>query len=978
MAAVDRKRLSIQDFSPEMQDSLRALDLDGSGSVDSRELARAAEAYRSVQARAKRLNRMLAFGAVVLMLTLAAFSGLVFAVVEMTKESRVSESGVLMVKGSNETVKTSQVLNKSTMCSQLGDEVFRDMRYLEVTSPTGSTVSLNILGWARMPEDHSLHGTVVVIVTQVGTVTIDGSELAFEDSVAPFFSKAGFSVSSTGRRLQGLYKVAAFLNSIESIEDGCGHVSYNLPTIPNSFYARGTGYARCVVQGEDRCANNQMGDSVKYHNGEAFASYSTEVWGNGEASKQMTRNIYDHIDASQHHYTIDTATHRFEYQQDKVDKTLSYCSKGSYESGSVQSFLEKVEDFTYDGMTTVPFVGGEGRKFTIYAEGHPNFEIIDQFDAPTGEYQVRAMYAEGYWHVFSKIEHNKIYDIIEDFPGNCPHSASPFGVPGTRKVTGPFPVSQDMTLEAAHQNWENQEMSGEDEETLPDSVRNAAINDLGLNYESYETLTQEWPNATYVLTTPSGETAKSAEELELLYKALVDKKMNVYFRIQDEIAAKRTNEAGDALVPADLEGEEAEVESRRDLQESVSRRDLQGAGQITLSWNMLSINKNLGVASTNPKWTNGNFGVVLMCACFKKSANINSKTKRWNLWNWKVSFLAKRCGYSAANSAQYTAYIFLLVATSKAGLGLGDHDGGYIKVYTKLVQLLPAGGPSGFGLKISASAWADWGPKNGGGVDVMFSIKIMGSHILIESCTTRVRLWLYQVLPYIQITGGVSSQRRIFEYVNMAREQFLIGKITVFFAKWAVLASLAFWLTGTVSVMTKQSGSNHSKFVTKHLRTKSIYVWACCGLTYRQVYHINFSFNIKMKLKVAVFWFGLVDKDFDDSGWGRLGSGNTKNTRGSGCHDCSYYMKKYGSKKLIYRKKYSCKGLAKSAKMLCKANLTSGSHNKSSPPTCKHNKQGCSFADWCNRNNWGDDDGTENTSSGWDGDHWQCNKADGP
>ena len=41
-------------------------------------------------------------------------------------------------------------------------------------------------------------------------------------------------------------------------------------------------------------------------------------------------------------------------------------------------------------------------------------------------------------------------------------------------------------------------MSGEDEADLPDSVRNAAINDLGLNYESYETLTQEWPNATNV------------------------------------------------------------------------------------------------------------------------------------------------------------------------------------------------------------------------------------------------------------------------------------------------------------------------------------------------------------------------------------------------------------------------------------------------------------------------------------------------
>ena len=74
--------------------------------------------------------------------------------------------------------------------------------------------------------------------------------------------------------------------------------------------------------------------------------------------------------------------------------------------------------------------------------------------------------------------------------------------------------------------------SGEDEGDLPDSVMNAAINDLGLNYESLQSLTQEWPNATFVLTTPSGESAKSVQELEDLYKALVDKKMIVYYRAQ--------------------------------------------------------------------------------------------------------------------------------------------------------------------------------------------------------------------------------------------------------------------------------------------------------------------------------------------------------------------------------------------------------------------------------------------------------------
>ena len=83
-----------------------------------------------------------------------------------------------------------------------------------------------------------------------------------------------------------------------------------------------------------------------------------------------------------------------------------------------------VPDFTYDGMTTVPLEGGEGRKFTIYADGHPNFEIVDQFDAAAGTYQIRAMYSKGHWHVFSTVQHNKVCDIIEDFPAGETASSS--------------------------------------------------------------------------------------------------------------------------------------------------------------------------------------------------------------------------------------------------------------------------------------------------------------------------------------------------------------------------------------------------------------------------------------------------------------------------------------------------------------------------------------------------------------------------
>ena len=963
MAAVDRKRLSIQDFSPEMQDSLRALDLDGSGSVDSRELARAAEAYRSVQARAKRLNRMLAFGAVVLMLTLAAFSGLVFAVVEMTKESRVSDSGVLMVKGSNETVKTSQVLNKSTMCSQLGDEIFRDMRYLEVTSPTGATVSLNILGWARMPEDHSLHGTVVVIVTQVGTVTIDGSELAFEDSVAPFFSKAGFSVSSSGRRLQGLYKVAAFLNSIESIEDGCGHVSYNLPQIPNSFYAAGTQYHPCTKGGVDRCANNQMGDSVKYHNGEAFASHSTEVWGNGDASKQMTRNIYDHIDASQHHYTIDTATHRMEYQQDATDKTLSYCEKGAYESGNSASFLEKVEDFTYDGMTTVPFVGGEGRKFTIYAAGHPNYEIIDQFNSASGQYEIRAMYTEGAWTVFSTVQHNKVYDIITDFPGACPHADSPFGVPGTRKVNGPFPVSQDMELDEAHNNWHVQDFD-DMEADLPDSVKNAAINDLGLNYETYETLTNEWPNATYTLTTPAGESASSVEELEQLYKAIVDKKMTEYHRIQNQ-QDSRSNESGE-LVTGQPESE------------SEGRRDLQGAGILSVGYNLTSIGGWMGLTSVSPKYSNAKAGVLLLTLCFKKRnakgqfISVNVKDKRWDWRNWNFGVLIKRCAWSTTAHNKAIPKFFVLISTGKTPTSIGTHTGGYIKVIYLLGKLIPCG-PAGFGVKLSVSITVDWGSS---GFEGSISMKIMVSHVAIEEQSYSVRQFIYDYLPYILITGGVSNQRRVFEYTKMSNSYFLNGKITVYFVLCGFVASICVWVTGSVAVQGYQTSiSNHDKFISKHLRKGGIYQWACCGMDYRWVAHYNFAANLKIKLKVAFWWFGLVNKTWDDGGWGRLGAGTVRHWHGTSCDDCHYYRKKWhgGKGSGVWRKKYTCKGLAKNAKMLCKEALGGSSKNKGGPPSC--HSGGCSFDDWCDV--WGDDDGTDNDSSGHDG-HYQCDAPDGP
>ena len=49
-------------------------------------------------------------------------------------------------------------------------------------------------------------------------------------------------------------------------------------------------------------------------------------------------------------------------------------------------------------------------------------------------------------------------------------------------------------------------------------------------------------------------------------------------------------------------------------------------------------------------------------------------------------------------------------------------------------------------------------------MSVSVTVKFTLSHGVVENCTTSVKNWLYQLLPYVSITGGVFTARRIFEY----------------------------------------------------------------------------------------------------------------------------------------------------------------------------------------------------------------------
>merc|ERR1711988_478579 len=147
-----------------------------------------------------------------------------------------------------------------------------------------------------------------------------------------------------------------FLNSIEGIEDGCGHVSYNLPVVPNKFRAEATTYEACSWADEDRCEGKNMGDSIHYHEGEAFTGYPSTILGDGARGVQMAVNTYNHIDASQKHITIDHPTGQRSYQQDAKDWTVAYCDEISSSNDKTRdgNLFDNVESFSYEGMATIP------------------------------------------------------------------------------------------------------------------------------------------------------------------------------------------------------------------------------------------------------------------------------------------------------------------------------------------------------------------------------------------------------------------------------------------------------------------------------------------------------------------------------------------------------------------------------------------------------------------------------------------------
>jgi hypothetical protein len=111
-------------------------------------------------------------------------------------------------------------------------------------------------------EVYSRHGTVVVIYTPLGEITLDGDALSFHEALSGAFSRAGFIIDANGRRLLGVVEMLGFFKMIRSAAnsssaggDSLSTHSGQLPIAPPVTY-----YAE--VQETEMC-QNEVGASTR-------------------------------------------------------------------------------------------------------------------------------------------------------------------------------------------------------------------------------------------------------------------------------------------------------------------------------------------------------------------------------------------------------------------------------------------------------------------------------------------------------------------------------------------------------------------------------------------------------------------------------------------------------------------------------------------------------------------------------------------
>jgi hypothetical protein len=336
-----------------------------------------------------------------------------------------------------------------------------------------------------------------------------------------------------------------FIKSITEVSDACGFaadIDWDIPS--TQIHSRSTVYFSCTGDHEEKCEElRPTPGALASAFGQEWAVAHRETIAAGEAERQEF--VFPAKASYMKHVTItnkdeDGLTTHFKWQENLASGEKVHCvdeeekanQDTSVEDGNkaiVQpGDIVDVSQFsgskaTYGGVTSCPDGEGECRVFKVASDENDTEMFIYESRNVDGKSVVRAIMTRNVImpendmvQIFHQLEETTVaaYTAAVAVPTDCASKKAPWGKErGTYRMRTVTPFHDDQ----AYDKYEKSLVAADatDRKVLNAHSEHEAFARVGLVESEAEALMKQWPNATYVHTTPSGETASSSAELSL-------------------------------------------------------------------------------------------------------------------------------------------------------------------------------------------------------------------------------------------------------------------------------------------------------------------------------------------------------------------------------------------------------------------------------------------------------------------------------
>lgn len=295
----DAHDIDITHLPPSIKECLKEINTDGDNKVSLEELKAAAKAYADSKQHlldAKKESAFLrkaVFGLIgVVILLCGMMFGMSLLAADVAKDTRVASASGLQAPSPGEpssntimtskdgmgVVATAQAKIPMSLSSTLGDNQLVHLTMASFSSDAGHILHVHVNGFLRVPMVGSRCGSVVFLLTQLGRIMLDDTDVSFEDDAAiEELNRMGFVImqGGIGRRLQGSAAAAGFFNMLEGSEDSFSCGSIDPPELPTNYKATLVTYEVC----DPAVPDSQQGDGKNLNCQSEFGGYRPGVIG---------------------------------------------------------------------------------------------------------------------------------------------------------------------------------------------------------------------------------------------------------------------------------------------------------------------------------------------------------------------------------------------------------------------------------------------------------------------------------------------------------------------------------------------------------------------------------------------------------------------------------------------------------------------------------------------------------------------------